>query len=179
MFIKTQPRLAELLIQLSNCEEFGEPPDFQKYTKILNFWSTITGLVSSSIILLYSFLRLSKKKQCQEMVSKVHLERSCGLTGDIWIPFDTNNITVFIAIHIWILTSTLIVLSMGLRTSFNIFEISYLIALKIKHLEKMLFESVQKNNGKIRVKSCILYHKNILKYGVMYFNFLLYFCVSV
>lgn len=163
LVLKKQPKMSKVFKNLSNCDQFGVPPNFEKHISILNFWSNNFCISSQLIVPLYYLFRLSQRQQCKKIEWKMHLDRSCGLIGDVFVPFSINNTFIFAVISLWTFWSCLLILTVNVRISFNILEVAHYVVLKIQHLEEMILECVNKKNTRYSLETCILYHNEILK----------------
>ncbi|KAJ3644242.1 hypothetical protein Zmor_026910 [Zophobas morio] len=166
-YIKNQRQVALLLRDLSQFENFGKPPGFEKKDKQLNLCVKMLVAYSFTGTVVYSSMKLFEKGKCKAF----HLERKsngnyCGLIAPFWLPFEIDYFPVF---HLWLLYGFLaacLLLKMCLHISFNALEIAHHIILRIHHLRIMFLECFNSGSNQIiRVKlaTCVLYHKEILE----------------
>lgn len=166
IYVQQQHRIAHLLKDLSNFNEFGKPPGFEKENKILNFWSICVFIYPTVGATLYNISKLSQRSKCNIENERVGLPPTCGLIFPIWVPFDINYFPLFHLILVCTWFCTTLFVRLHLSISYNAFEIAHHIILRIKHLNEMIvkcFDNSSHAASHQKLKKSILYYRHVLE----------------
>lgn len=166
IYVKNQPNIAQLLAELSNFDNFGEPPEFKTQMRILDLWSQFFNYYTIVGITVYNIIKLVQKSNCEKESAVRGLHENCGLLSPTWFPFKIDHFPVFQLIYMFIFISSQIIMKLVLIISYNALEIGQHIILRINHLNKMIIHCFDNNDYKIsneRLVSCIQYHVEILE----------------
>ena len=169
IYTKNQSKVARLLKEMSSFENFGKPPNFDQKEQVLNFFSTFFFVYISVGIVQYDLLKFKGKAECEERNKNQDLTENCGFITPLWTPFSTQNVFVYYSFHVYIVFCAQLLMKPNMLITYNEFEITQHLVLRIKHLNQMIceaFDNTQFEISQSRLTNCILYHVDIIRYNV-------------
>ncbi|XP_063907401.1 odorant receptor 4-like [Zophobas morio] len=146
-FTKNQPKVARLLMEMSNFEKFGKPPNFDQEDETLNFVST-------------------RKEECEEKNRNDDLNENCGFVTPIWTPFSTKNHVVYYLLQAYVVVCVQLLLKPSALVTFTGFELTTHLILRIKQLNQMIHKIFVNTNYEIarrRLNNCLVYHADLIR----------------
>ena len=166
IYVKNQPKLASLLKEMSNFKSFGKPTNFDQKEKKMNLLSKVVFIYLTVGVTQYMALKFTQRQECEERNKNQGLKENCGFISQFWTPFSTQNAVVYYLCHAYIFLAVQLLMKPNILVTFNAFEITEHLILKIKHLNQMLYECFDNTEYKFsrkRLSKCILYHIHILE----------------
>ncbi|XP_063907305.1 odorant receptor 85b-like [Zophobas morio] len=165
IYVKNQPKLANLLKAMSNFQSFGKPTNFDQKEKKLNFLSKVVFIYLTVGLTQYIALKFNQREECEERNKNQGLRENCGYMAQLWTPFSTQNIVVYYSFHVHVFLSMQLLMKPNMLLTYHAFEITEHLILRIEHLNQMLhecFDNVDYNFSRSRLSKCILYQTDIL-----------------
>ncbi|KAJ3644220.1 hypothetical protein Zmor_026890 [Zophobas morio] len=165
-FTKNQPKVAKLLLEMSNFEKFGKPPNFDQEDKNLNFFSTSFFVYLCYSVLVYDIIKFRRKEECEDKNRNEGLNENCGFIAPMWTPFSTKNDVVYYLYHAYVIFCVQLLMKPSALVSYTEFEITTHLILRIKQLNQMIRQIFVNTNYVIarrRLNNCIVYHGDIIR----------------
>lgn len=166
IYVKNQPKVAQLLKDLSNFDNFGEPPHFEERMEKLDLWSQFFSYYTIAGITIYNFIKYSGRGDCERENKIKGLHENCGLLSPTWIPFRIDYFPVYQLVFIFIFISSQMLMKLVLIISYSALEMGQHIIMRIDHLNSMILQIFDINDmegSRWRLRRCIEYHVEILK----------------
>ena len=168
-FTKNQPKVAKLLLEMSNFEKFGKPPNFDQEDKNLNFFSTSFFVYLCYSVLVYDIIKFRRKEECEDKNRNEGLNENCGFIAPMWTPFSTKNDVVYYLYHAYVIFCVQLLMKPSALVSYTEFEITTHLILRIKQLNQMIHQIFVSTNYVIarrRLNNCIVYHGDIIRFSL-------------
>jgi hypothetical protein len=165
VYVQNQPRIALLMRDLTNFENFGSPPGLEIQEKRLNSLSNGTFFYAILGTTLYTLVKMSQKSECERISQEKGINENCGFIAPFWMPFRTSYLPVYFLVLSYTFVASQLLMKPSLIMTFNAFEIAEHIILKIKHLNSMIITCFDDDNYEIcqnKLRNCILYHQEIV-----------------
>jgi hypothetical protein len=166
VYVQNQPRIALLMRDLTNFENFGSPPGLEIQEKRLNSLSNGTFFYAILGTTLYTLVKMSQKSECERISQEKGINENCGFIAPFWMPFRTSYLPVYFLVLSYTFVASQLLMKPSLIMTFNAFEIAEHIILKIKHLNSMIITCFDDDNYEIcqnKLRNCILYHQEIVE----------------
>ncbi|XP_063907304.1 odorant receptor 2a-like [Zophobas morio] len=165
IYVKNQPKLANLLREMSNFQNFGKPTNFDQKERNLSLLSKAVFVYLAICVTQYNALKFNKKEECEERNKNQGLRENCGFITQLWTPFSTQNFVVYYSLYAYVFLSMQLLMKPNMLLTYHAFEITEHLILRIEHLNQMFYEcfdNVDYNCCRSRLSKCILYHIHIL-----------------
>ncbi|KAJ3644225.1 hypothetical protein Zmor_026895 [Zophobas morio] len=165
-FTKNQPKVARLLMEMSNFEKFGKPPNFDQEDETLNFVSTLFFAYLCFSVFIYQLIKFRRKEECEEKNRNDDLNENCGFVTPIWTPFSTKNHVVYYLLQAYVVVCVQLLLKPSALVTFTGFELTTHLILRIKQLNQMIHKIFVNTNYEIarrRLNNCLVYHADLIR----------------
>jgi hypothetical protein len=166
LYVVNHKRVAELMRRLSDFEDFGKPPGFDRFNTKMEFFSKLFIWYSILSILFYKCFKLYQIPDCKRERGSFEV---CGLITPIWKPWSGDPVPILILTLDYTLFYGAIMTSSVLLIGVQVLEISLYIKLRLDHLKLMLltcFDQDTRTNRKL-LNNCINYHQNIIRSKIL------------
>ncbi|KAJ3644186.1 hypothetical protein Zmor_026856 [Zophobas morio] len=165
IYLKNQQKLANLLKEMSNFKNFGKPTNFDQKEEKFNLLSKAVFIYLLVSLTQYAALKFNQRGECEERNKIKGLNESCGYIVQLWTPFSTQNVVVYYSLYAYTFLAMQLLMKPNMLLTYNAFEITEHLILKIKHLNQMFYECFDNPDYEIsgrRLSKCILYHIHII-----------------
>ncbi|WP_219823784.1 hypothetical protein, partial [Enterobacter cloacae complex sp. 2DZ2F20B] len=126
----------------------------------MNFLSSLVSIYLVIGVTGYTILKFNQKGKCEERNISKSLNENCGFIAQFWTPFSTKNIDVYWSFYAYIYLSMQLLMRPNMLVTYNAYEVTEYLILKIKHLNQMLhecFDYADYQVSRTRLSKCILY----------------------
>ncbi|KAJ8938375.1 hypothetical protein NQ318_022873 [Aromia moschata] len=155
---------------LSDFEQFGKPPKFDKYNNILNKIGKYHIIYTVAIITLFaSTSKVFKGDECRRDNQEYGYKEVCGLIANTWLPFD---IDYFPAKQIYLGLQFFGIYYMYMLSAnlpYVVLESVIHIAIRLDHVKERFIEALNEPNPEERRKKfnfTVEYHSRVLNYPI-------------
>ncbi|KAJ8938372.1 hypothetical protein NQ318_022870 [Aromia moschata] len=152
---------------LSDFEQFGKPPKFDRFNNILNKLSKCHFLYLCTTSSMFSMgSNIFKSGQCRKDNLEFGYKEVCGLVTNTWLPFDIDYFPMkqiyvvlqFISIYyVYMLSGTI---------TFMVMETVLHIGVRLDHVKELFIEAINDSNVEERRKKfnfTVRYHDRVLQ----------------
>lgn len=166
MYVLSQKKIARLLVDLSDFETFGPPPNLKSFLKKMNSYARLVISYVTFIVVGHSMFNFTQRSKCRQK----HIRENCG-----FMMMNTTPKPLVLGqdpglYFLYFITEAMVVYSCAnvpIVVSYQLFELCHHFILRIDHLKSMLTECFTKTNPKeLRegLNKCLAYHIDIIRY---------------